>query len=330
MKKSSVFLILPLLLLATTFIFSGCGESAGKSEISITLPAGISEEPLDGRLLIMIADNEESEPRSQISSGSSTQLIFGMDINDWKPGETIRFDQDAIGYPLRSFSEIPPGDYWIQAFLNRYETFNLSTGHTIKMHMDQGEGQQWRSSPGNIYSEPVKIKIVDGGAIKASMEAVNVILPIDPPEDTEYIKHVRIQSKKLTEFWGRPMYLQANVLVPYGFDSSSAVRYPLFVFQGHFPYSFDGFRTTPPDADPKDNIYNARFDITGYKYIEQSEAYNFYLNWISTSFPRYVVIEIQHQNPYYDDSYAVNSANIGPYGDAIMYELITEVKRQFK
>ena len=43
-----------------------------------------------------------------------------------------------------------------------------------------------------------------------------------------------------------------------------------------------------------------------------------------------VMIEIQHANPYYDDSYAVNSANLGPYGDAITYELIPEVEKQFR
>jgi hypothetical protein len=324
-----ITVFLTSLLLMTLFVLSSCTGSGTNADIRITLAANIADEPLDGRLMIMIADNDNSEPRFQISTGASTQLMFGMDVEGWKPGETISFDQTAIGYPLRSMSEIPPGDYWIQAFLNRYETFNLSTGHTIKMPMDQGEGQQWRSSPGNIYSEPVKITIGEDGSIKASMEAGRVIGPIEPPEDTEFIKHVRIQSKMLTEFWGRPMYLQANVLVPYGFDPESDARYPLFVNHGHFTYTFQGFRPTPPDADPNDNVFNSRFRITGYEYIEQKEAYDFYLKWVSPSFPRYVVIEIQHQNPYYDDSYAVNSANIGPYGDAIMQELIPEVEKMF-
>ena len=43
-----------------------------------------------------------------------------------------------------------------------------------------------------------------------------------------------------------------------------------------------------------------------------------------------LIVEIQHATPYYDDSYAVNSANMGPYGDAIMYELIPEIEKQFR
>jgi enterochelin esterase-like enzyme len=54
------------------------------------------------------------------------------------------------------------------------------------------------------------------------------------------------------------------------------------------------------------------------------------LDWISKEFPRFVIIEIQHANPFYDDSYAVNSANLGPYGDAINYELIPFIEKQFR
>ncbi|HSL85575.1 MAG TPA: hypothetical protein VK861_01425, partial [Bacteroidales bacterium] len=186
-----------ILLLSLVFL-SGCSTNNDVADIRITLPDEIIDAPVDGRLLIMIADNNTREPRFQISDGAATQLIFGMDADGWEPGGTLRFDSDAIGYPLRSIKEIPEGDYYIQAFLNRYETFNLSTGHTIKMHMDQGEGQQWLRSPGNLYSEAVKISVTKRGKISATLELVNTIPPIAPAEDSEYIKHIRIESKSLT------------------------------------------------------------------------------------------------------------------------------------
>jgi len=73
-----------------------------------------------------------------------------------------------------------------------------------------------------------------------------------------------------------------------------------------------------------------RFGIYGYKKFQKQEAYNFYKQWISKNFPRFLIVEIQHANPYYDDSYAVNSANVGPYGDAIMYELLPEIEKKFR
>ena len=54
------------------------------------------------------------------------------------------------------------------------------------------------------------------------------------------------------------------------------------------------------------------------------------MDWTKPNQPRYLVMEIQHPTPYYDDSYAVNSANQGPYGDAITYELIPYIEKMFR
>jgi hypothetical protein len=103
----------------------------------------------------------------------------------------------------------------------------------------------------------------------------------------------------------------------------------LVVFHGHFPSDFGGFRTEPPDPDLEPD-YSARFDVDGYNIFQQQEAYDFYRTWTEPNFPRMLIIEVQHANPYYDDSYAVNSANLGPYGDAITYELIPYIEEQFR
>ena len=281
----------------------------------------------DGRVLLMISDNNKAEPRFQINDSHNTQMIFGIDVESWNANEKITIDAEAIGYPIKSINEIVEGEYYVQAFLHKYETFNLSTGHTVKLPMDQGEGQKWNISPKNLYSTPKKITISKSSTINITLD--NEIPPIEPAKDSEFIKHVRIKSDMLSKFWGRDMYLQANVLVPHGFDKESRTRYPLMIFHGHFPNTFRGFRTTAPTAPKEDTIYNSRFGITGYKYIQEKEAFNLYKKWISDDFPRFLAIEIQHQNPYYDDSYAVNSENIGPYGDAITYELIPHVEKLF-
>ena len=277
----------------------------------------------------MLSNNDEQEPRFQIGDGPNSQLIFGVDVNGMMPGEDIKIDASVFGYPLESLQDIPKGEYYVQALLHKYETFNLSTGHTVKLPMDQGEGQHWNISPKNIYSTPQKINFDPKSNQSFDISMENEIEPIEPVADSEYIKHIKIQSELLTKFWGRPMYLQANVLVPHGFDKEATTRYPLMVFHGHFPKTFRGFRTEPPTANPDDGVFNARFGIYGYEYIQQKEAYDLYQKWISPEFPRFLSIEIQHPTPYYDDSYAVNSANQGPYGDAITYELIPHVEKLF-
>ena len=140
--------LLPLVLLFVPMF------TVNAQRFNITYPASASKEALDGRLLLLISTNKDEEPRFQISEDLTTQQVFGVDVDAWKPGETKTVDQNAFGYPVRSLSELKPGEYWVQALLHRYETFKRSDGHTVKLPMDRGEGQQWNSAPGNLYSTP--------------------------------------------------------------------------------------------------------------------------------------------------------------------------------
>jgi hypothetical protein len=147
------------------------------------------------------------------------------------------------------------------------------------------------------------------------------IPPIAPPKDTDQVKYLRVQNDRLTKFWGRPMYLGAIVLLPYGWDAHPGAHYPLLVHHGHFPSSMqsDGWRETPPDANASAQQRPA-----------QEAAYRFYQDWNGPNFPRMIHLLVQHPTPYFDDSYAVNSANNGPYGDAITYDLIPQIEKQFR
>jgi len=313
----------------TALVASSSVAMSQNTKFEVSFPDTVSEEALDGRLLLMLSTDAGAEPRFQISDGATTQLAFGIDVEGLSPGEAATFDGSILGYPLETLDDVPAGTYWAQALLHRYETFHRADGYVVKLPMDRGEGQQWNRAPGNLYNVPVEVEITGraGAPIRISMD--QVIPPLPEPKTTKYIKHVRIQSKLLTEFWGRPMHLGAHVLVPEGFDEHPEARYPLMVFHGHFPSDFGGFREEPPDPD-LEPTYSARFNLDGYNHIVQQEAYDFYKDWTSPDFPRVLVIEIQHANPYYDDSYAVNSENLGPYGDAITYELIPHIEKEFR
>lgn len=304
-------------------------EQDGGLRFAISFPNASNNEPLDGRLLLLISMDSAREPRFQISEDLTTQQVFGIDVEGLTPGQEAIVSANASGYPVRSLAQVPPGEYIVQALLHRYETFKRSDGHTVKLPMDRGEGQQWNRAPGNLYSTPQKVRIDTQKSETIKVLLDKVIPPIVPPKDTKYIKHVRMQSKILSDFWGRPMHLGANILLPEGFDSHPNARYPLVIFHGHFPSDFGGFRETPPDPNLKPE-YSDRFKLEGYNKIVQEQAHQFYKEWTGPGFPRMIIIEIQHANPYYDDSYAVNSANLGPYGDAITYELVPFIEKQFR
>jgi len=289
----------------------------------------IEQDTLQGRVLVMLSTNTDREPRFQISDGPQTQLLFGADVEHWSTRKDYQFAPDAYGYPLERLNDIPPGDYQVQVLVNRYEYFHKKDGSVLLLPPEKGEGQQWNRKPGNIYSTPKMIRITANGTDPIELVADQIIPEITPPEDTEYVKHIRIRSELLSDFWGRDMFLGAHVLLPEGWADHPDAKYPLAIMHGHFPADFGGWRTTPPDPDLKPD-FSARFNVEGYNKIVQEEQYDFYKQWTGPDFPRVIAVTIQHANPFYDDSYAVNSDNIGPYGDALTYELIPYIEEQFR
>ncbi len=298
-------------------------------EFSIYYEAEADPGPLDGRVILVLARAADPEPRFQVAAGVDAVPIFGIDVDGLKPRETAVIDRKTFGYPLESTADLPEGEYWVQAVLNRYETFRLATGHTVKLPPDRGEGQRWNRKPGNLYSEPKRIEIDHDRPARITLRLDRTIPPIEPPADTKYVKHVRLVSEKLSEFWGRPMELGAHVLLPEGFDEHPDARYPIAIFHGHYPADFGLFRPEPPDPDLEPD-YVARFDVHGYNRIVQEEAHAFFKRWTGPDFPRFLIVEIQHPTPYYDDSYGVNSASQGPWGDAIHHELIPYIEERFR
>ena len=308
---------------------------AASPAVDVELPQNFTGGAQTGRLLFIAAPAEQSpaqEPRELVSWGATAIPFFGQDVRDWKPGTRRAVDDSAFGFPLRTLSALPAGEYRVQAFLNRYETFHMGDGRVLQLAPDKGEGQQWRLKPGNLYSKPLTVRW-NGHRVEGAQTLTLVldqeIPPIPDFQETQWVKHVRIRSERLSRFWGRDMYLAAFVTLPAGFREHPDARYPLVINHGHFPSAPSDWRETPPDPNLKPE-YSERFKLEGYNRIEQEMAWDFSQQWQGKDFPRVLLVEIQHPTPFYDDSYAVNSANNGPYGDAIRYELIPEIERRFR
>jgi hypothetical protein len=312
----------------------GAHETAAATEgttFAVGFPTERSAKPLDGRVILLLSRDFSREPRSHVEPNEplASPYLFGLTVDGLAPGTKAVVDDTAFGWPATHLSAIPAGDYFVQAVLNRYEEFHMADGRTLKLPPDKGEGQQWWHKPGNLYSTPVKLHIDPAHPVRTDLVLDQEMPAIAAPKDTEFVRHIQIKSELLSKFWGRDVYLGAHVLVPKGFDAHPQAHFPLMVFHGHFPDDISEFRDTPPDPNLKPE-YSNRFHLAGYNIIEQKEAYAFYQKWISADFPRFLVVEIEHANPFYDDSYAVNSANLGPYGDAINNELIPEIERRFR
>jgi hypothetical protein len=341
MNRSGIRIALTLAAVAAlSGTLQGCDTRGGAHEtaagpegttFAVRFPAERSSKALDGRVILLLSRDFSREPRSHVEPNEplASPYLFGLTVDGLAPGSKAVLDDTAFGWPATHLSGIPAGDYFVQAVLNRYEEFHMADGRTLKLPPDKGEGQQWWHKPGNLYSTPVKLHIDPAHPLRTDLVLDQEMPAIAAPKDTQFVRHIQIKSELLSKFWGRDVYLGAHVLVPKGFDAHPQAHFPLMVFHGHFPDDISEFRDTPPDPNLKPE-YSNRFHLAGYNIIEQKEAYAFYQKWISADFPRFLVVEIEHANPFYDDSYAVNSANLGPYGDAINNELIPEIERRFR
>jgi hypothetical protein len=301
-----------------------------------------SAAPLHGHLVLVVTKRAEKstdkpapEPRFQLEENYESAQGFGVDVGDLSPGKPILIDAKTIGYPLENLAALSAGDYTVQAVFNVYEQFHLADGRNLWLPPDKGEGQHWNRKPGNPYNAPVDLHLDPTSSTPIKLTLDKVIAPIEGTDEdpvqiaakspaAKWLKFVRFKSEKLSKFWGRDTYLGAWVLLPDGFDEHPDARFPLVVYQDHYHANFGApmpFLTTPP-ASTETAKGNAR--------IRNKYGYKFYQDWISGTLPRVILLYVQNANPYYDDSYDVDSANVGPYGSAINDELIPYIEKTYR
>jgi len=300
-----------------------CTAQVSGPSFAITFPASTHPAAITGRVFLILSRDSSPEPRFEIHPFDRGLPIFGRDVNALAPGASVIIDATVPGFPLKSLADLPPGDYYAQAVLNVYTEFHRADGHVIWAHMDQWEGQQFVTSPENLYSVPQKVHVDARAGGTHALVLTKTIPPRAPPADTKWVKQIKIQSKLLSAFWGRPIYLGASVLLPAGYDDHPDVHYPVIYNQAHFglrpPLRFTERNGTFPPA-----VLRAMADNNLDTPSDFSSA------WSGPGFPRMIAVLFQHPTPYFDDSYAVNSANNGPYGDAILTELIPYLEQHFR
>lgn len=279
---------------------SGWPSGRAKLRFEVTIPPVVRSAATTGRVFVILSRANQPEPRLQI--GRIGTPMFGHDIMQLPAGRAAVVDGRDLGHPVWDLADIPAGNYWVQAMVNVYSEFKRADGKVVWMHDDQWEGQQWNRSPGNLYSVPQQVAIDPLKASVVRLTTDQTVPPIAMPANTAWVERFRFQSPSLSKFWGRPIYLGATILLPKDYHRST-ISYPVLYEQGHFS-----------TGNPM------RWDENG----ELGK------DWMKDDFPRVLVVTFQHPTPYFDDSYVVNSVNSGPYGDAVMQELIPEIEKRYR
>ena len=223
----------------------------------------------------------------------------------------------------RASPSFPPGDYFVQGLLNVYTTFHRSDGHVVKTAHGPVGGAEFP----DLAGQPLQRAEEDRISIPLERQTIQLVLDQEDPADRRCrptrstVKHIRFESPLLSKFWGQPIWIGATVLLPKDYERDTGVSYPVNYEQGHFslgaPGGFGETPSSPPGATEREKERARR----------QEE---FTRSGSRRSFPRMLFVTFQHPTPYYDDSYAIDSPNKGPYGTAITEELIPYIEKHFR
>ena len=274
--------LVPLMVLATH------SPSAAPLQFEVTINKSLGTPAKDGRLFVILAPANDPEPRLTLGrSGLDAPQALARDVNAFAPGAVAVLDQSAFAFPLTNLAALPAGDYYAQAL------FDCDTDLRSP------------SAPGNLFSKPQKLHLDPAQGGTGKLELTEQIPPEQLPADTELVKFVKIQSKRLSDFYGRPIFLRAGVVLPRDYAREPSRRYPLWVHISGLNGRYTG--------------------VLG----QMGEKSGFRKTWLAADTPRMILLQLDGAGPN-GDPYYVNSANNGPFGDALVEELIPHIEATFR
>ncbi|KAI1290707.1 Alpha/Beta hydrolase protein [Xylaria venustula] len=301
--------------------------------VQISVAENILKGSIDGRVVLIFAPNG-TDPLDDTDVTSTPNKMFGMNVFEFGAKDVVTLSgggpnntaTGVSGFPLFSMDDVPAGAYRVQAFLNPYDKAKRSDGSEVYLKFPCGDGAPNIDGVGSLTTTAIDLE-VHGGPQTIKL-AFNSVVPVEKfvgneiggcsqgnYADTEFLKYVKIKSKKLSEFWGRDMYVGANILLPAGYNASDKhTRYPVLYNQNHWTGGEGAY----------DYSSNANFSAAWDKGVIPGTN-----GAADRPAPKLIIVAFRHEAPYYDDSYGVNTANLGPYGDAINDELIPYIDERF-
>jgi hypothetical protein len=228
------------------------------------------------------------DPRLLIGqTGRNAPQVLGRDVTNLAPGSSAVLDEHSVIYPIDGLRGLEPGSYAVQALLHTNPDLNFP------------------NAPGDLYSVARHVQLDPASGATIALELSRSVPDETMPPDSELIKYVKIRSKLLSDFHGRPIDLRAGVILPRGFAHQPHRRYPVRIHIGG---------------------YAARFTDVG---LMMTPGTDFYDTWMADETPPMILIHLDGAGPL-GDPYQIDSANHGPYGAAITGELIPAIERRFR
>ncbi|MEO7107136.1 MAG: alpha/beta hydrolase-fold protein [Rhodoferax sp.] len=284
--------------LASNLVQAQAVTSLTHPRILVELGAA-STQPTSGRLLVFataakdaVVDTVDADPFR-----ATQTTVAAQEVSHWEPGQSVSMDADGLAFPA-GYSQLPPGDYYVQAVLDVDHNYNYS-----------GRG------PGDFVSDVVKLHLPFAGQPRLTLSK---LLPAQDPwqvpesaptAEREAMQAARIHahaiafnSPSLSAFWGRPIGMQAWVLTPPDYDANATAHYPTV----YFTHGFGGTR---------DRMVGQLSGVYGAMAAGQM--------------PPMLWVFLDESSPTGTHEFA-DSVNNGPWGQALTQELIPHLESQYR
>jgi hypothetical protein len=287
---------------ATLLAVSATAATLPETRMAVTLPAGWNGDA-SGRLLVFAkpvkpGDTDADKASVETSPFSPEAVsVAARDVTSFGKGGSVLIDTQEVAFPA-GFASLPPGDYRVQAVLDRNGDYNYN-----------GQG------PGDLVSKvqvvhfpeqaPATIAldhaVPDRGVwdFSTALPKTQATIAAAKPSITD----VRFVSPALSAFWGKPITIQAWVLTPPGYDPKARETYPTV-------YETGGFGSTAHS-----NIAAASRMFA----LEQAK-----------SVPPMIYVFLDHSSLNTGTTEFADSVNNGPWGRALTTELIPSLEKQYR
>ncbi|MBY6212322.1 esterase family protein [Microbulbifer agarilyticus] len=173
--------------------------------------------------------------------------------------------------------------------------------YKLQVLWDQDIEESQINAPGNLYSTVQAVEISGKTLLKVSLDQQ---VPAHKLVEHDHLKLMEIESQFLSEWWDRTMKLKASVLLPSSYYDDPARVYPLRI-------NISG--------------YGGRY--TRVNYLLENEKFTDW--WFGEDAPQVINVFLDSDGPF-GDNYQLDSENSGPYGTALVEELIPAIERSFR
>jgi hypothetical protein len=247
-------------------------------EFHLSFPEKVRKEAFTGRAYVMLTRNDVRGLMRSVN-WVRPEPFFAADFKGVKPGEVMVIGGKALAHPT-PLAKLPKGTWTVQAVID------LAPGSL-----------SFSAAPGNLYAiQRLELDPEATGPVRLSLDRV---VEDRPFKESERIKLVRVQSKHLTAFHGKPVWMQAAVLLPESYAEKKEEAFPVY-------YEVPGFSG--------DHHAASRYLAAG----STSRGGRGFLHVLLDP-------SCHHGHHVFADS-----ANNGPWGKALVEELIPVIDERFR